>query len=129
MVDKLCQRFQNAEEGRGWRDIAFCLSLLPYKTEKSYRKLLDGLPYYQDKLHEESVHKYFLEIIAKGRTATKLQKVDLKSLIDELEAKVETFSGITKEDKNKNAKLKKKGKLPLLSLLGLCHHHYQSFEY
>ncbi|ORZ04942.1 non-SMC mitotic condensation complex subunit 1-domain-containing protein [Absidia repens] len=109
VVDKLCQRFQNAEEGRGWRDIAFCLSLLPYKTEKSYRKLLEGLPYYQDKLNEESVHKYFLEIIAKGRTATKLQKVDLKSLIDELEAKVESFSGITKEDKNKTAKPKKKG--------------------
>ncbi|KAI8092765.1 non-SMC mitotic condensation complex subunit 1-domain-containing protein [Halteromyces radiatus] len=108
VVDKLCQRFQNAEEGRGWRDIAFCLSLLPYKTEKSYRKLLDGLPYYQDKLHDDAVHKYFLEIIAKGRSAQKLQKAELKTIVDELEAKVESISGISKEDKQKAAKPKKK---------------------
>jgi condensin complex subunit 1 len=105
-VDKLCQRFQFAEEGRGWRDIGYCLSLLPYKTEKCFRKLLDRLPLYQDKLHDETVHKYFLEIIAKGRTATKLQKVDLKSIVDELEAKVQTYSGVTKEA----AKPKKKGR-------------------
>jgi condensin complex subunit 1 len=106
VVDKLCQRFQFAEEGRGWRDIGYCLSLLPYKTEKCFRKLLDRLPLYQDKLHDETVHKYFLEIIAKGRTATKLQKVDLKSIVDELESKVQTYSGVTKEA----AKPKKKGK-------------------
>ncbi|KAI8335552.1 non-SMC mitotic condensation complex subunit 1-domain-containing protein [Chlamydoabsidia padenii] len=108
VVDKLCQRFQFAEEGRGWRDIAFCLSLLPYKTEKCFRKLLDNLPLYQDKVHDEAVHKYFMEIIAKGRTATKLQKLDLKSIVDELEAKVESFSGVTKEDKQKAVKPKKK---------------------
>lgn len=65
MVDKLCQRFVNTDDQRIWRDIAFCLSLLPFKSEKSYRKLLENMPGYQDKLHEESVHRSFMEIIAK----------------------------------------------------------------
>ena len=65
MVDKLCQRFTNTEDERIWRDIAFCLSLLPFKSERSVRKLLEGLPNYQDKLHIESVHKSFQEIILK----------------------------------------------------------------
>ncbi|KAI7859019.1 armadillo-type protein [Circinella umbellata] len=65
VVDKLCQRFTNTEDERIWRDIAFCLSLLPFKSERSVRKLLEGLPSYQDKLHIESVHKSFQEIILK----------------------------------------------------------------
>ncbi|CAO3624953.1 unnamed protein product [Cunninghamella blakesleeana] len=108
VIDKLCQRFQNADEERGWRDIAFCLSLLPFKTERSFRKLLDALPFYQDKLHEESVHKYFKEIITKGRTAQKLQKLDLKSVIDELDSKIDSICGVTEEDKQKQSKPKKK---------------------
>ncbi|KAI8393588.1 non-SMC mitotic condensation complex subunit 1-domain-containing protein [Radiomyces spectabilis] len=91
VVDKLCQRFQNTDDERTWRDIAFCLSLLPFKSERSYRKLLESLPMYQDKLHVESVHKSFLEIVAKGR-AQKLQKPELKSVIDELEQKLEKQS-------------------------------------
>lgn len=65
MVDKLCQRFVNTDDQRIWRDIAFCLSLLPFKSEKSYRKLMENMAGYQDKLHEESVHRSFMEIIAK----------------------------------------------------------------
>lgn len=65
IVDKLCQRFLTAEDERSWRDIAFCLSLLPFKTERPFKKLLDGWPTYQDKVHEEAVHKSFLEIIQK----------------------------------------------------------------
>ncbi|KAI9306089.1 non-SMC mitotic condensation complex subunit 1-domain-containing protein [Cunninghamella echinulata] len=109
VIDKLCQRFQNADEERGWRDIAFCLSLLPFKTERAFRKLLDALPYYQDKLHEESVLKSFKEIISKGRTAQKLQKLDLKAVIDELESKIDSICGVSEEDKQKQSKPKKKG--------------------
>lgn len=43
IVEKLCQRFQLAETERQWRDIAFCLSLLPFKSEKSVKKLIEGL--------------------------------------------------------------------------------------
>ncbi|KAN0063421.1 condensin complex non-SMC subunit Cnd1 [Thecaphora frezii] len=67
VVEKLCQRFRLTSEERQWRDIAFCLSLLPYKSERSIKKLMDGLPFYQDKLHHADVYKRFVEILAKAR--------------------------------------------------------------
>lgn len=42
IVEKLCQRFRLATEERQWRDIAFCLSLLPFKSEKSMKRLIEG---------------------------------------------------------------------------------------
>lgn len=42
IVDKLCQRFRVSTDERQWRDIAFCLSLLPFKSEKSLKKLIEG---------------------------------------------------------------------------------------
>ncbi|KAI9006529.1 condensin complex component cnd1 [Phycomyces nitens] len=97
VIDKLCQRFQNTSDKRVWRDIAFCLSLMPFKSDRSFRKLLEGMPAYQDKLHEEAVHRSFLEIVAKGR-AQKVQKPELKSVVDELEQRIEKISGTTKEE-------------------------------
>ncbi|KAK8845335.1 hypothetical protein IAR55_006048 [Kwoniella newhampshirensis] len=67
LVEKLCQRFRLATDERQWRDISFCLSLLPFKSERSMKKLIEGLPFYQDKLHEETVFKRFTEILAKAR--------------------------------------------------------------
>ena len=64
-MEKLCQRFKNLDDKRQWRDIAYCLSLLPYKSEKSFKKLTEGMAHYQDKLSENDVYKYFTEIIAK----------------------------------------------------------------
>ncbi|KAG9286748.1 hypothetical protein G9A89_012298 [Geosiphon pyriformis] len=87
VVEKLCQRFKNLDDERQWRDIAFCLSLLPYKSEKSFKKLVEGMPHYQDKLHEEAVYKYFVEIVSKARSQ-KLQKPEMKPIIDELESKI-----------------------------------------
>ncbi|KAK3804526.1 MAG: LOW QUALITY PROTEIN: non-SMC mitotic condensation complex subunit 1-domain-containing protein [Benniella sp.] len=87
MTEKLCQRFKNTDEPRGWRDIAFCLSMLPFKTEKSFKRLLEGFPNYQDKVHEEQVFKYLSDIIAKGR-AIKPPKPEMKPIIDEFESKL-----------------------------------------
>ncbi|TYJ51842.1 hypothetical protein B9479_007560 [Cryptococcus floricola] len=67
IVEKLCQRFRLATEERQWRDISYCLSLLPFKSERSLKRLIEGLPFYQDKLHEETVFKRFVEILAKSR--------------------------------------------------------------
>ncbi|KAF9233399.1 non-SMC mitotic condensation complex subunit 1-domain-containing protein [Melanogaster broomeanus] len=63
IVEKLCQRFRLSEEPRQWRDIAFCLSLLPFKSERSVKKLIEGLQFYRDKLHVEEVFKRFVEIL------------------------------------------------------------------
>jgi condensin complex subunit 1 len=42
IIEKLCQRYRLATDERQWRDIAFCLSLLPYKSERSMKKLIEG---------------------------------------------------------------------------------------
>lgn len=65
IVEKLCQRFRLSEDPRQWRDIAFCLSLLPYKSERSVKKLIEGLTFYRDKLHEEIVFSRFHDILSK----------------------------------------------------------------
>jgi condensin complex subunit 1 len=65
IIEKLCQRFQLSEDARQWRDVAFCLSLLPFKSERSVKKLIEGLQYYRDKLHETQVFERFTEILAK----------------------------------------------------------------
>lgn len=69
VVEKLCQRFRLTSAERQWRDIAYCLSLLPYKSERSVKKLIEGLPFYQDKLYDEIIYRRFIEIIAKARSA------------------------------------------------------------
>ncbi|CDZ96307.1 mitotic chromosome condensation-related protein [Phaffia rhodozyma] len=84
IIEKLCQRFRLASDERQWRDIAFCLSLLPYKSERSVKKLIDGLPFYQDKLYEEKVFKRFTEILSKARANKQTNKPDAE--LNEFEA-------------------------------------------
>jgi hypothetical protein len=43
--------------------------MLPYKSERSVKKLMDALPLYQDKLYEEKVFKHFNEILGKAKKA------------------------------------------------------------
>ncbi|KAJ6465485.1 non-SMC mitotic condensation complex subunit 1-domain-containing protein [Mycena vulgaris] len=76
IVEKLCQRFHLSEEPRQWRDIAFCLSLLPFKSERSVKKLIEGLPFYRDKLHEAKVFERFTEILNKARQNKSPNKPD-----------------------------------------------------
>ena len=83
IVQKLCERFQLTSDERQWRDIAFCLSLLPFKSEKSVKKLVEGLPHYRDKLHEETVFKRFEEILTKARQNKSKDKPDAE--LDEFE--------------------------------------------
>ncbi|KAJ8325723.1 condensin complex non-SMC subunit Cnd1 [Batrachochytrium dendrobatidis] len=83
IIDKLCARFCNANTERQWQDIAFCLSLISFSTEKSLKKLVDALPMYQDKLHPEKVYKYFTDIIKKVKKIP--GKPELKQMVDEYE--------------------------------------------
>ncbi|EIW67908.1 hypothetical protein TREMEDRAFT_32861 [Tremella mesenterica DSM 1558] len=89
IVEKLCQRFRLATEERQWRDISYCLSLLPFKSERSMKKLIEGLPFYQDKLHEETVFRRFTEILAKARANKNANKPETE--LKEFEA-VSNFS-------------------------------------
>ncbi|KIM23633.1 hypothetical protein M408DRAFT_77324 [Serendipita vermifera MAFF 305830] len=76
LVEKLCQRFRDTTDEKQWRNIAFCLSLLPYKSERSLKKLIEALPFYQDKLREETVFERFSEILQKARTNKSANKPD-----------------------------------------------------
>jgi len=76
IVEKLCQRFRLTEDPRQWRDVAYCLSLLPFKSERSVKKLIEGLQFYRDKLHEPVVFDRFTEILAKARTNKSKDKPD-----------------------------------------------------
>ncbi|KAG9054632.1 Condensin complex subunit [Serendipita sp. 407] len=76
LVEKLCQRFRDTTDEKQWRNIAFCLSLLPYKSERSLKKLIEALPFYQDKLREETVYNRFTEILQKARTNKSANKPD-----------------------------------------------------
>ncbi|KAJ1940385.1 condensin complex non-SMC subunit Cnd1, partial [Linderina macrospora] len=87
VVDKLCQRFRNTTDTRQCRDIAYCLALLPYKSERSVRRLLDGLPGYQERLAEDAVYKYFSDVVGKARMQA-AQKPEAKALVEEYETKL-----------------------------------------
>ncbi|KAI0750990.1 non-SMC mitotic condensation complex subunit 1-domain-containing protein [Daedaleopsis nitida] len=76
IVEKLCQRFRLSEEPRQWRDIAYCLSLLPFKSERSVKKLIEGLQFYRDKLRDEGVFERFQEILQKARANKSANKPD-----------------------------------------------------
>lgn len=89
VIEKLCQRFRLTTEERSWRDIAFCLSLLPYRSERSIKKLVDALPFYQDKLYVPEVYQRFAEILAKmhqgkSSAAAKVGDTDLREFEDVL---------------------------------------------
>lgn len=84
IVEKLCQRFHLTDDPRQWRDIAFCLSLLPFKSERSVKRLIEGLQFYRDKLHEPTVFARFQEILGKARTNKSANKPDAE--LNEFEA-------------------------------------------
>ncbi|KAJ6460387.1 non-SMC mitotic condensation complex subunit 1-domain-containing protein [Mycena vitilis] len=113
IVEKLCQRFHLSEEPRQWRDIAFCLSLLPFKSERSVKKLIEGLPFYRDKLHEEIVFERFTEILIKARQNKSPNKPDtelaeFEQILEDHKLQGEEDRDLEKRVQGKKAAAKKK---------------------
>ncbi|KAA1474981.1 hypothetical protein DENSPDRAFT_908815 [Dentipellis sp. KUC8613] len=113
IVEKLCQRFRLSEDPRQWRDIAFCLSLLPFKSERSVKKLIEGLPFYRDKLHEETVFNRFQEILAKARSNKSQNKPDselneFENILEEHKRQGEEDQAFEKRVEGKKAAAKKR---------------------
>ncbi|OJA20254.1 hypothetical protein AZE42_02694 [Rhizopogon vesiculosus] len=113
IVEKLCQRFRLSEDPRQWRDIAFCLSLLPFKSERSVKKLIEGLQFYRDKLHEEGVYEKFNEILAKARSNKSANKPDtelneFESILDEHRRQGAEDQAFEKRVEGKKAAAKRK---------------------
>ena len=123
IIDKLCQRFRIVTDERQWRDIAYCMSLLPFKSERSVKKLVEvrllsspvasvaeatiiqGLPFYQDKLKEEKVYSLFLDILNKARS-TKAVKNE-SDLLD-FEKALEEYKNVGQENAAIEQKAQKK---------------------
>ncbi|KAF6764466.1 condensin [Ephemerocybe angulata] len=112
IIEKLCQRFRATETPRQWRDIAFCLSELPFKSERSVKKLIEGLQFYRDKLHEPEVFAKFTAILTKARANKAKDKPDAE--LDEFEKILDEHRVQGEEDQalqNRAAKkLKKRAK-------------------
>ncbi|KAL0945257.1 hypothetical protein HGRIS_000767 [Hohenbuehelia grisea] len=113
IVEKLCQRFRLTEDPRQWRDIAFCLSLLPFKSERSVKKLIEGLPFYRDKLHEEGVYARFSEILQKARSNKSANKPDtelneFEQILDKHKQQGEEDQALEKRVETKKAAAKKR---------------------
>jgi len=106
IVDKLCQRFRLSEDPRQWRDIAYCLSLLPFKSERSVKRLVEGLQFYRDKLHEETVYNYFSDILAKARNNKSKDKPDAD--LDEFEKILAEYKAQGEEDQALEKRVGKK---------------------
>jgi len=113
IVEKLCQRFRLSDEPRQWHDIAFCLSLLPFKSERSMKKLIEGLPFYQDKLHDETVFGRFSDILAKARLNKSATKPDselkeFENILDEHRRQGEEDNALAKRAEGKKAAARKR---------------------
>ncbi|KAG9309978.1 non-SMC mitotic condensation complex subunit 1-domain-containing protein [Chiua virens] len=113
IVEKLCQRFRLSEEPRQWRDIAFCLALLPFKSERSVKRLIEGLQFYQDKLHEKDVFEHFMDILTKARSNKSANKPDtelneFESILDEHRRQGAEDQEFEKRVEGKKASAKKK---------------------
>ncbi|XP_071110071.1 condensin complex subunit 1-like [Haliotis cracherodii] len=85
LVEKICHRFRATRVERQSRDLSFCLSMLSY-NEKSIRKLQENFSCYSDKLSDDAVYNCFLTIISKARS---FQKQEAKTIVDEIEERIE----------------------------------------
>jgi len=94
LVEKLCHRFRATRTDRQWRDLSFCLSLLPY-TEKTLKKLMENVRCYHDKLSDDDVYTCFTTIISKSK---KFSKPEFKSLVEEFEVTLEGYHNKGVED-------------------------------
>ncbi|KAH7878618.1 non-SMC mitotic condensation complex subunit 1-domain-containing protein [Lentinula edodes] len=115
IVEKLCQRFRLTDDPRQWRDIAYCLSLLPYKSEKSVKKIVEGLPFYRDKLYEEGVFEKFQEILQKARLTKSKNDIgaelkEFEEILDEARRQGQDDQALEKRAKGKKAQAKKRAK-------------------
>ncbi|KAM9565485.1 condensin complex subunit 1 isoform 2-T2 [Guaruba guarouba] len=85
LVEKLCQRFRIARTERQYRDLSYCLTLLPI-SERGLQKLQDNFDCFADKLQDPAVYSCFQTVLARFRRAG--SKLEAKALAEELEQKV-----------------------------------------
>uniref|UniRef100_A0A663LU14 Condensin complex subunit 1 n=1 Tax=Athene cunicularia TaxID=194338 RepID=A0A663LU14_ATHCN len=68
LVEKLCQRFRTARTERQYRDLSYCLTLLPL-SDRGLHKLQDNFDCFADKLQDPIIYGYFQTVLARFRRA------------------------------------------------------------
>lgn len=86
-VEKLCQRLKLLQNERQAQDVGYCLTLLPYKSEKMFKKLAESVKLYQAQLSDKVFFGFMVDIITKARQQV-WQRVDSAAIIDEFEATI-----------------------------------------
>jgi len=87
LVEKLCHRFRTTKNDRQYRDLSYCLSVLPY-NEKVFKKLQENIACYRAVLCDDDVYANFVNIIT---TSKKFCKPEFRLLIDEFEKILEGY--------------------------------------
>ncbi|KAM6321256.1 condensin complex subunit 1 [Aegotheles albertisi] len=85
LVEKLCQRFRTARTERQYRDLSYCLTLLPL-SERGIHKLQDNFDCFADKLQDPTVYNCFQIVLVRFRRVG--SKPETKALAEELEQKL-----------------------------------------
>ncbi|NWI50130.1 CND1 protein, partial [Calyptomena viridis] len=85
LVEKLCQRFRTARTERQYKELSYCLTLLPV-SERGLHKLQDNFDCFADKLQDPAVYSCFQNVLARFRRAG--GKPEAKALAEELEQKL-----------------------------------------
>ncbi|KAI0239680.1 condensin complex non-SMC subunit Cnd1 [Massospora cicadina] len=86
-VEKLCQRFRLLQNERQAQDIGYCLTLLPYRSEKTFKKLAENVKLYQAQLSDQVFYGFMVDIVTKARQQV-WQRADSVAIIDEFEATI-----------------------------------------
>uniref|UniRef100_A0A914UTH6 Condensin complex subunit 1 C-terminal domain-containing protein n=1 Tax=Plectus sambesii TaxID=2011161 RepID=A0A914UTH6_9BILA len=86
LVEKFCQRFQSSKssetEGGPWQYLSFCLTQLTL-NEKAFRKLVDNVQCFGDKLSDTEVYENFCIALASCKKSCKTP--ELKHEIEDFE--------------------------------------------
>jgi condensin complex subunit 1 len=103
LVEKICQRFPTCSSISQKSALAFCLAHLK-ANEKCIKILNESFKYYKDALFDEEVFKWFSVIAVKAKTFT---KPEMKELLDEWEAKLNSENANGVENQIAGAKAKR----------------------
>ncbi|XP_065301662.1 condensin complex subunit 1-like isoform X2 [Dermacentor albipictus] len=97
-AEKLCFRFMLMTTERHWRNLAYCLSLIPF-GERGIKKLHENMVCFADKMHVDAVYKSITGIISNAKKA-QVMKADVKVILEELEGLVEKLrnKGLTESE-------------------------------
>jgi condensin complex subunit 1 len=83
-------------EQQQWRDIAYCLTQLPYNI-RCVRKIIEGFQYYKVQVQDDIVYDCFTQIISKARK-TNAKKPEVHEELEEWAKKLERLNqGLSEE--------------------------------